>query len=206
MTTGNPTPPSLRSWGRAPPSARLVFAKPASVKAKADDSLEGRAELSSGDWRGESGPTRAVFVGCLGRDWHKPEPEDRDEPATFDQPATFKLADQLVAAVFGRLRGARTANLARGLQPCPLCGATVLASADGRLLSALSDDDCDAAEKQLGGPEGDWQFLNHHELWVDRAGGGHYVAPSLIAHYVRDHGYAPPAEYVEAVMALEVAR
>lgn len=200
MTTGNPTPPSLRSWGRAPQSARLVFAKPASVKAKADDSLEGRAELSSGDWRGESGPTRAVFVGCLGRDWRQPE------PGGLDGPGVPKLADQLVAAVFGRLRGARTANLARGLTPCPLCGATVLASADGRLVSALSDDDCDAAEKQLGGPEGDWQFLNHHELWVDRAGGGHYVAPSLIAHYVRDHGYAPPGEYLDALMALEVAR
>ncbi len=27
-----------------------------------------------------------------------------------------------------------------------------------------------------------------------------YVAPSLIAHYILSHGYAPPAEFYEAVM------
>ena len=27
-----------------------------------------------------------------------------------------------------------------------------------------------------------------------------YVAPSLIAHYIRTHGYAPPGEFVEAVL------
>ena len=27
-----------------------------------------------------------------------------------------------------------------------------------------------------------------------------YVAPSLIAHYVRDHGYAPPPDFVDAVL------
>ena len=197
MTTGKAAPPSFRSWARAPQSSRLVFAKPA--PAKVDNSLEGRVDLSKGDWRSESGPTQAVFVGCLGRDWRKPEPHTRQE-------ADSALVGRFVSAVFGRLRGARTENLVRGLPPCPVCGATGLASPDGALLSALTDEECDAAEKRLGGPEGDWHYLNHHELWVDRPGGGHYVAPSLIAHYVRDHGYAPPAEYVDAVMALEVKR
>lgn len=28
-----------------------------------------------------------------------------------------------------------------------------------------------------------------------------YVAPSLIVHYIEDHGYRPPQEFIEAVMA-----
>ncbi|WP_443732558.1 DUF7919 family protein [Yinghuangia soli] len=30
-----------------------------------------------------------------------------------------------------------------------------------------------------------------------------YAAPSLIGHYVEDHGYVPPAEFVDAVRALQ---
>lgn len=48
-----------------------------------------------------------------------------------------------------------------------------------------------------------WDVLNHHEIWVERPDGGHYVSPPLIVHFVSDHEYAPPAEYVNAVMALK---
>ncbi|MBK8252213.1 MAG: hypothetical protein IPK82_06040 [Polyangiaceae bacterium] len=31
-----------------------------------------------------------------------------------------------------------------------------------------------------------------------------YAAPNLIVHYIRAHGYQPPAEYLRAVEALDV--
>ena len=33
------------------------------------------------------------------------------------------------------------------------------------------------------------------------AGGALFVCPEMIAHYVAEHGYAPPREFVEAVMS-----
>lgn len=38
------------------------------------------------------------------------------------------------------------------------------------------------------------------ELHLAAADGRVYAAPSLVVHYVRDHGYLPPAEFVAAVM------
>jgi hypothetical protein len=38
------------------------------------------------------------------------------------------------------------------------------------------------------------------ELHVAAADGRVYAAPSLVLHYVRDHGYGPPAEFVAAVL------
>ena len=38
------------------------------------------------------------------------------------------------------------------------------------------------------------------EIWVFGADGTTYAAPNLIYHYILDHGYLPPAEFVEAVM------
>jgi hypothetical protein len=40
------------------------------------------------------------------------------------------------------------------------------------------------------------------EIIVPGRGGKVYRAPTLIAHYVREHRYKPPKEFVEAVLAL----
>lgn len=40
----------------------------------------------------------------------------------------------------------------------------------------------------------------HHNLLVPTAG-LLYVAPELVVHYIEDHGYQPPAEFLDAVLA-----
>ena len=43
--------------------------------------------------------------------------------------------------------------------------------------------------------------LGHAEIWVPRDG-GFFAAPDLLIHYIEDHQYAPPAAFVDAVLAL----
>jgi hypothetical protein len=43
--------------------------------------------------------------------------------------------------------------------------------------------------------------LGSAEIRVPGSGGRIYAAPDLIYHYVEAHGYRPPDEFVEAVMA-----
>jgi hypothetical protein len=45
--------------------------------------------------------------------------------------------------------------------------------------------------------------LGSSELWIPDLVEGHYfAAPSLIYHYIRDHGYLPPIVFSEAVMRM----
>ena len=62
---------------------------------------------------------------------------------------------------------------------------------------------CDANEPvRLISTSGDELLLGSAELWFPSLGGGPvYVAPDLIAHYVRVHGYAPPDEFIATVLA-----
>ncbi|WP_194893787.1 hypothetical protein [Catenulispora pinisilvae] len=48
-------------------------------------------------------------------------------------------------------------------------------------------------------------FLGHAEIRVVTPDGRWLSAPTLVVHYIRDHGYRPPAEFVEAVTAMRVA-
>lgn len=43
-------------------------------------------------------------------------------------------------------------------------------------------------------------MLGSAEIWIPVGDGRVFVAPNLIIHYVRDHGYLPPAEFIDAVM------
>ncbi|MFD3723441.1 hypothetical protein [Streptomyces sp. NPDC058674] len=47
--------------------------------------------------------------------------------------------------------------------------------------------------------------LGHAEIRATASDGSLYVAPNLIIHYVQEHGYIPPAEFIEAV-SVEVSR
>ncbi|MFD8639531.1 hypothetical protein ACFV14_04390 [Streptomyces zaomyceticus] len=42
------------------------------------------------------------------------------------------------------------------------------------------------------------------EIRVPGAPGTAYAAPSLIGHYVLDHGYLPPREFIDAVLAFDL--
>ncbi|MEY9887179.1 hypothetical protein ABIA31_000808 [Catenulispora sp. MAP5-51] len=48
-------------------------------------------------------------------------------------------------------------------------------------------------------------FLGHAEIRVVTPDGRWLVAPTLVVHYVRDHGYQPPEEFVDAVKAMRIA-
>jgi hypothetical protein len=48
-------------------------------------------------------------------------------------------------------------------------------------------------------------YLGSAEIRVVVAEGSWLTAPTLVVHYVRDHGYRPPAEFVEAVKAMRTA-
>jgi len=38
------------------------------------------------------------------------------------------------------------------------------------------------------------------EIWIPRIGeGGYYAAPVTICHYIEEHGYAPPPEFILAL-------
>jgi predicted enzyme related to lactoylglutathione lyase len=46
--------------------------------------------------------------------------------------------------------------------------------------------------------------LGSAELWVPAPNGMIYAAPTLIVHYIEDHGYRPPDEFIEAVKAFDL--
>ncbi|RSS73348.1 hypothetical protein [Streptomyces sp. WAC06614] len=48
--------------------------------------------------------------------------------------------------------------------------------------------------------------LGHAEIRATAPDGTLYVAPNLIIHYVQEHGYLPPTQFVEAVRAEVVRR
>jgi hypothetical protein len=49
--------------------------------------------------------------------------------------------------------------------------------------------------------DGERQPVGDAEIRVTGVGGSRYAAPTLIVHYVVAHGYRPPDEFVDAVMA-----
>jgi hypothetical protein len=46
-------------------------------------------------------------------------------------------------------------------------------------------------------------FLGNAEIRVPGANGVTYAAPNMLIHYVTEHGYRPPEEFLEALQALE---
>ncbi|MFK0288036.1 hypothetical protein ACIQVL_47280 [Streptomyces sp. NPDC090499] len=44
-------------------------------------------------------------------------------------------------------------------------------------------------------------FIGSGEIHVRGGEGRVYAAPALVVHYVADHGYQPPMEFVDAVLA-----
>jgi hypothetical protein len=49
--------------------------------------------------------------------------------------------------------------------------------------------------------DGEGGFLvGSAEIRVDGLSGQRYASPDMIIHYVEEHGYAPPADFVEGVL------
>jgi hypothetical protein len=70
-------------------------------------------------------------------------------------------------------------NVVRGIHPCKLCGRDVELTSGGRRTP-----------------------LGMSEIWLP-SDPGWLAAPSLVIHYVKDHGYLPPSAFVRAVGALD---
>lgn len=68
-------------------------------------------------------------------------------------------------------------NRVRGIHLCNFCGVEVRHSKSSTLLGIS-------------------------EIWIPHAKGW-FASPSLIAHYIAEHGYMPPKPYVEAVESLD---
>ncbi|MEQ8822269.1 MAG: hypothetical protein RLY93_18700 [Sumerlaeia bacterium] len=45
---------------------------------------------------------------------------------------------------------------------------------------------------------------SHGEIWVPAHGGYVFAAPSLIAHFIENHGYRPPEQFLDAVEAFDI--
>lgn len=61
---------------------------------------------------------------------------------------------------------------------------------------------CPEADEEVVVPndQGEPLHLGSAEIWVPGVGEVVYCAPNLIIHYVRDHNYQPPADFINAVM------
>lgn len=72
-------------------------------------------------------------------------------------------------------------NVIRGVHPCNLCG------------NEHIEISCPGSRVLLG----------MSEIWFP-ATRGYFAAPSMVLHYVEEHGYVPPQEFVDAVMAFDL--
>lgn len=94
-----------------------------------------------------------------------------------------RLVPKLYDIVFGSVSfDARLGEL-RSPEPCPLCGRAIAVVHDGEEF-----------------------YLGRSELWIPRKYPAQYFSvSSLLPHYVEFHHYAPPAVFVEAVLAVKLA-
>lgn len=104
---------------------------------------------------------------------------DREHPFRHGRaPTTF--VDKLLAVMGARSPLIVHASKIRGIEPCPICGESVFPSVD---------------------PDRN-RLVGSSTIWIPKEGGGYFVSPSLIPHYIVDHEYAPPAEFIDAVELL----
>jgi hypothetical protein len=76
-------------------------------------------------------------------------------------------------------------NRIRGIHPCGLCGE--------QHMTVIS--------------EGREEILGMSEVLVpSQQIGAYYASPSLIYHYVTEHNYLPPEEYINAVLAVDITQ
>ena len=123
--------------------------------------------------------------------------DDLEELETWpEQEDTRLLAVGWLGASIGRIRVPSsnfldalflacldTVQQTRGFHPCSFCEQTIF---DGPIRASRM---------------GRTTSLGSAEVWVPVDGNIVYAAPDLIYHYVETHHYAPPEEFVSAVLA-----
>lgn len=100
------------------------------------------------------------------------------------------VIDPLFARKLVQLCVEHRMNVTRGWQNCQLCpwGGMERARAAGLYPIRI-------------GHEGEQYALGDAEIRVTHADGSVFAAPNLVAHYVLEHHYAPPAAFVDGVLA-----
>ncbi|KAF0863508.1 hypothetical protein [Pseudomonas sp. LD120] len=74
-------------------------------------------------------------------------------------------------------------NKIRGIHPCNLCGERNIEVSVG--------------SKKI--------YIGSSEIWVPYAcADGYFASPTMIVHYIEVHGYKPPDEFIEALMAVDL--
>lgn len=51
----------------------------------------------------------------------------------------------------------------------------------------------------VSGPSGEF-VVGHAEIRVQGPSGRRYASPDMIIHYVQEHGYQPPQDFIDGVM------
>jgi hypothetical protein len=92
--------------------------------------------------------------------------------------------DAFVADLFAACRMHATART-RGWHQCTLCQAETKQGLGGTVAAR----------------DGESVLLGDAEIRVAAADGTWLIAPTLVLHYVTDHAYQPPPEFIEAVSA-----
>ncbi|GAA3061618.1 hypothetical protein [Actinokineospora globicatena] len=101
-----------------------------------------------------------------------------------EQPFPQGPADPELVHALLRLSLTHHVRQMRGMHGCPFCPAH------------------DHVRVPFAESPKDFCLLGSAEIQVE-GDGTTYAAPNLVAHYVADHGYQPPAEFVAAVLALK---
>ncbi|PPK67433.1 hypothetical protein V5P93_005534 [Actinokineospora auranticolor] len=101
-----------------------------------------------------------------------------------DAPYAVGPVEDGVVDMLVRLSHTHIANVTRGIYRCRFCGAFKL---------SLNVPEISGASTLLG----------HAEIHFKGHDGTVYAAPSLIAHYVAEHDYSPPRQFIEAAWEVD---
>jgi hypothetical protein len=61
---------------------------------------------------------------------------------------------------------------------------------------------CKAEPEDISFPKS--PFMGSTEIWIPGKKGKIYAAPNMIYHYIKDHNYLPPQEFLDAVMDFDL--
>lgn len=93
------------------------------------------------------------------------------------------VVDKLCRLIAGSTVFDAHVNRIRGVHPCNLCGERNI-------------------EVSVGGKS---MYIGSSEIWVPyTCADGYFASPAMIVHYIEVHGYKPPDEFIEALMAVSL--
>lgn len=108
--------------------------------------------------------------------------DEKNSYAQGEIEQSFK--EKLQSVIVGNKAFNAHVNKIRGIHPCNLCGADSI---------------------KLYSRTGSCVMLGSSEIWVPSKE-SYFAAPSMILHYIEDHNYRPPKEFIKAVLSIDLNR